>query len=57
MTLKELNEGQRISLKQDILCKRGSPTWGDLANADALVTDAQLEDEYGDTEFCDEDFL
>ena len=61
MTLKELNSDQRLRLKQDILTRRmdergESPSWGELADADRLVSDEELEDEFGGTEFVPEDF-
>ena len=61
MKLKELNGEQRLQLKQDILTRRmdekgESPSWGELADADRLVTDEELEVEFGDTEFVPDDF-
>ena len=61
MTLKELNSDQRLRLKQDILTRRmdergESPSWGELADADRLVSDEELEAEFGGTEFVPEDF-
>ena len=61
MKLKDLNDDQRLELKQRILTDRleakgESASWGELDDADALVTDKDLEDEYGDTEFVPEDF-
>ena len=62
MKLKELNGEQRLQLKQDILTRRmdekgESPSWGELADADRLVTDEELEAEFGDTEFVPDDFM
>ena len=62
MKLKELNGEQRLQLKQDILTRRmdekgESPSWGELADADRLVTDEELEVEFGDTEFVPDDFM
>ncbi len=61
MTLRELNSDQRLLLKQDILTRRmdakgESPSWGELADADTLVSDQELEDEFGGTEFSPDDF-
>lgn len=61
MTLKELNSDQRLQLKQDILTRRldekgESPSYAELADADKLVSDEELEDEFGGTEFVPEDF-
>ena len=61
MTLSDLNEEQRLELKQSHLTKkmdeRGeSPSYGELAEADSLVSDSELEKEYGGTEFSPDDF-
>lgn len=61
MTLKELNSEQRLQLKQDILTRRmdekgESPSYGELADADRLITDEELEAEFGNTEFVPDDF-
>ena len=61
MKLKELNSEQRLQLKQDILTRRmdekgESPSYGELADADRLITDEELEAEFGNTEFVPEDF-
>jgi len=61
MTLKELNSDQRLQLKQDILTRRmdekgESPSYGELADADRLITDEELEAEFGNTEFVPDDF-
>ena len=61
MTLKELNSDQRLQLKQDILTRRmdakgESPSYGELADADNLVSDQELEAEFGGTEFSPDDF-
>ena len=62
MKLKDLNDDQRLQLKQRILTDRmdakgESPSYGELADADTLVTDEELEAEYGDTEFVSDDFM
>ena len=61
MTLKELNHEQRLQLKQRILMDRmeekgEGPSWGELADADTLVSDEELEAEFGGTEFVPDDF-
>ena len=61
MRLKDLNDDQRLQLKQRLLTDRmdakgESPSYGELADADTLVTDEELEAEYGDTEFVADDF-
>ena len=62
MKLKDLNDDQRLQLKQRILTDRmdakgESPSYGELADADTLVTDEELEAEFGDTEFVPDDFM
>lgn len=57
MTVKELNRDQMVQLKQDYLVEiRGDVSYGDLADADKLVTDAQMFDYYGGIDFVPEDF-
>ena len=61
MTLKDLSDDQRIELKQSILTERRdaigeNPSWGELADADELVSDEDLADRFDGTEFCEEDF-
>lgn len=61
MTLKDLNRDQRIELKQRILTEQRdaigeTPSWGELADADELVSDEDLHDWFDGTEFCEEDF-
>lgn len=62
MKLKDLNDDQRLQLKQDLLSRRmdekgESPSYGELADADTLVSDEELEAEFGDTEFVPDDFM
>ena len=61
MTFEELNEDQRLELKQRILTERNEQrgegtSYGELANADDLVSDEDLKDWYGDVEFSNDDF-
>lgn len=57
MRLEELNAEQKKELKQDVLNNRlGNPSYGELANAEELVTDEELEAAYGGTEFTEDDF-
>ena len=39
MTVHELTREQLIELKQHMLCEQGSPSYGELADADELVSD------------------
>ena len=62
MKLKDLNDDQRLQLKQDLLSRRmdekgESPSYGELADADRLISDEELEAEFGDTEFVADDFM
>lgn len=58
MTLNELTADQRLVLKQRILDDKliGGASYGELAQADELITDGELEAVYGGTDFVAEDF-
>ena len=61
MNFDELNDEQRLELKQRILMDRNErpgegTSYGELASADELVDDEALEKEYGGTEFSPDDF-
>ena len=61
MKLKELNDDQRLQLKQELLRRRleekgEGVSYDELDNADSLVSDEELEAEFGDTEFVLDDF-
>ena len=57
MTLQELTRDQKILLKQNILLKnRKSVFYSELADADSLVSDKELEEEFGSTVFSPDDF-
>lgn len=61
MTLDELNDEQKLELKQRILTERNEQkgegtSYGELADADELVSDEDLEAWYGGTEFSPDDF-
>lgn len=57
MKLKDLTHEQKFELKQALLTQDRDVSYGELANADELVSDKQLEDAYGDTEFTEDDFF
>jgi hypothetical protein len=57
MKLKDLTQEQKIELKQALLTQDRDVSYGELANADELVSDKQLEDAYGSTEFTEDDFF
>ena len=57
MRLRDLNDEQRIVLKQRILVNQNeNVSYSELANADDLVSDYTLEYTYGDTYFVEDDF-
>ena len=61
MTYDELNEDQRIELKQRILMERNGrrddgTSYGELANADNLVSDEDARDWAAGMEFSEDDF-
>lgn len=58
MRLDELTREQKIELKQNMLFERlDNPSYGELADADHLVSDEELEKKYGNTEFVPDDFM
>ena len=61
MTFEELNEEQRLELKQRILTERNEQkgegtSYGELADADDLVSDEDAKDWAEGTEFSEDDF-
>ena len=57
MTIKDLSEEQKLELKQNFLAKDSDVSYGELASADELVSDEELEEEYGHVCFTDDDFF
>ena len=62
MLVTELNREQLTELKCSILAdwmsaSNASPSYSDLANVDALISDEQAFDEYPDTVFTNDDFF
>lgn len=58
MRVKDLNRGQLIQLKQGMLCDRHENcSYGYLANADEIISDDEVFDEFSETEFVAEDFV
>lgn len=58
MTIKNLNKEQVYQLKQRILCEKiENITYGELANADSLISDLEVEEEFGGVTFVPEDFI
>ena len=57
MKVTELTREQLIQLKQQYLMDtHETVNWGELAEADGLVTDETIFEYYGGTEFVEEDF-
>lgn len=58
MTFKELNRNQIEQLKQRYYCDRNeNVSYEELVDIDELVTDEEIEEEYGATFFVEEDFF
>lgn len=57
MTVYDLTREQLIDLKQSMLCAQGSPSWGELAEADELVPDDAVYSEFDGIEFTEDDFF
>lgn len=61
MYLSELNNEQREELCQSYLCHHDGHdydvSWGELADAANIVSDDDLEREYGSIDFVPEDFI
>ena len=57
MSYKELNRDQILDLKQNYLVRtRDNVSYNELAEADILVSDEELEQEYKNVNFVEEDF-
>lgn len=57
MTLDQLSPEEKLELKQNYLSRNEDVSYGELADADELVTDDQLRKEYGNTDFVPDDFF
>ena len=57
MSYKELNRDQILALKQSYLVRtQDSVSYNERAEADNLVSDEELEQEYKNVNFVEEDF-
>lgn len=57
MGVQELNREQMICLKQSILCDRDITTdWLSLAQADNIINDEEVYNEYNGIMFTEDDF-
>ena len=59
MTVQELTRDELIELKQKyyIDYRDDSPSYGELADVDTLVTDEEVYEEYADVDFVKDDFF
>ena len=58
MNIKELTKDQLSQVKQSYLCERNeSVSYDDLVNADELVSDETIFNEYANIAFTEDDFF
>lgn len=57
MTVYDLTRDQLIDLKQYMLIDQGSPSWGELADADEIISDDAVYSEFDGCEFTEDDFF
>ncbi|MBO5628353.1 MAG: hypothetical protein J5965_04655 [Aeriscardovia sp.] len=63
MSVSEFTRDQLIELKQSYLCRHldecedRSPSYGELADADELVSDDTIYENYGGYDFSSDDFF
>lgn len=58
MNVQQLSKDQKIELKQNVLIqKKEDVSWNELADADILVPDSELEELFEGVEFTEEDFF
>ena len=62
MSVQELSRDQLTCLKQAyqterLDAQRGSPSWGELAEADDIISDESVFDEYEGVVFTPDDFF
>ena len=57
-TVRDLSRDELIELKQHMLCENEqSPSYGELADADLLISDEALFERFDGTEFSKDDFF
>lgn len=57
MTLKDLNKNQVHQLKERILLEKNEyVSYGELANADSLISDLEVKERFGGINFVPDDF-
>ena len=58
MSVYELNKNQLIELKQNYLCEvQKNVSYGELCDADNIISDEEIFSEYGNFEFSEDDFF
>lgn len=62
MDVRDLTRDQLDELKQRMICDRNEEkgegtSWGELASAGDLISDAEAFEEFGDIDFSDDDFF
>lgn len=58
MNVYELTKEQRTQLKQHHYCQVNiGVSYGELANIDELISDAEIYEEYAYTDFVEDDFV
>lgn len=62
MTVHDLNPDQLLQLKQSMLCERmdakdESPAYGDLDEADEIISDMEVMSQYAGVNFVPDDFF
>ena len=58
MSVYELNKNQLIELKQNYLCEvQKNVSYGELCDADNIVSDEEVFQVYSCTDFSSEDFM
>lgn len=57
MSVYELSKNQLIELKQNYLCEvQKNVSYGELCDADNIISDEEIFSEYGNVEFSKDDF-
>ena len=58
MSVYELSKNQLIELKQNYLCEvQKNVSYGELCDADNIISDEEIFSEYGNVKFSKDDFL
>lgn len=57
MIFKELSRNQIEQLKQRLYCENKNVSYDELININELISDKEIEEEFGDTIFTEEDFF